>query len=167
MSKGNPGNVRESLARVQSILDEGRPDRAAEYLLRIGMESAELRNAYGVCLMRAGKLEKAVEAYQTLCLNGSVCLKANVPTVHIANYATALLLTGNLAGCRAALRQVREPAHPAGVRLDKAIERWQQSLTWVQRMRLYLGGAVPEKPIDLGGAPGVGVIDDRVNGDAA
>jgi Flp pilus assembly protein TadD len=150
MSKANPGSTRESLAQVQSFLNEGQPERGIEYLLRIGTHNAELRNAYGVCLLRAGQIDKALELYQTLCLNGSICLKRDVPTLHMANYATALLCAGNLAGCQAALRQVRDPAHPAVTRIRDAIQRWRQSLTWLQRMRSCFGDRLAERPVELG-----------------
>ena len=110
MSKANPGSVSAALARVQSFLNERQPQKAIEFLMRTGMGNADLRNAYGVCLMRAGELDKALDVYQALCLSGTVCLKPNVPTLHRANYAAVLLRKGNLSGCRTAC--IRPPTSP-------------------------------------------------------
>jgi hypothetical protein len=154
MSKDNPGSVCEALARVQSFLSEGRSDKAIEFLSRLGMGNPDLSNAYGVCLMRAGALDKAVEVYQNLCLNGSVCVKLNASTLHLANYATALLLKGNLSGCWAVLRQARDPSHPAVRRVQDAIQHWRRSLSWIQRLRMTLTDHPPGKPVDLGFEPG-------------
>jgi Flp pilus assembly protein TadD len=154
MSKTNPASVDEAISRVQSLLSEGQVRKAIELLLRADMGNSELRNAYGVCLMRAGELDKAVDVYQSLCLNGTICLKPNVSTLHMANYAAALLLKGNLSGCLAALHQAPDQSHPAAHRVKDAIQRWRRSLTWMQRLRLVVFGHLPEKPVDLGTEPG-------------
>ncbi len=154
MSKTNPASVDEAISRVQSLLSEGEPRKAIEFLVRTGMGNSDLRNAYGVCLLRAGELDKAVDVYQSLCLNGTICFKPNVSTLHLANYATALLLKGNRSGCLAALHQARDESHPAVRRVKDAIQRWRRSLTWMQRLRLVMSEHLPEKPVDLGTEPG-------------
>jgi hypothetical protein len=123
------------------------------------MGNAELSNAYGVCLMRAGELDKAVDVFQGLCLSSSVCFKLDASALCLANYATALLLKGNVSGCVGVLRQARNQAHPAVRRLLDAIARWRSSLSWVERLRMVTSGRLLEKPVDLGREPG-DVTDD-------
>ena len=154
MSKSNLGSTHEVLARVQSLLHEGQPNKAIELLSRCRMGNPELSNAYEFCLLRAGELDKAVDVYQGLCLNGSVCFKPGSSTLHLVNYATALLLKGNVSGCLAALHRAPDPSHPAAQRLLDAIQRWQRSLGWVQRLRMALASYRPAKPVELGFEPG-------------
>ena len=154
MSKHNFKSLAEALARVQALLDENRPQDAAELLRRSGISNSTLSNAYGVCLMRCGELDKALDVYHNLCLSTSVCVKRDVPAEHMANYATALLLKRNVSGCRAVLQQIRESSNPAVVRLRSAIYQWEQSLSWAQRIRLKLLGRMPSRPIELPFPPG-------------
>jgi hypothetical protein len=159
MSNANPGSVREALLRVEAFLHAGQPGKAIEFIVRCRVGSAELTNAYGVCLMRAGELDKAIDVFQGLCLSGSVCFKTNVSALHMANYATALLLKGNVSGGVGVLRQTRDQSHPAVRRLLSAVARWRGSLSWIERLRMVMSGRLQDKPVELGGEPGE-VMDD-------
>ena len=67
----NPETVSDVLALVQKLLDAAKPKNAIELIQRQGTRSAELTNAYGVALMRAGETAKALEVYRNLCINES------------------------------------------------------------------------------------------------
>lgn len=154
MSKSNPASLQEALARIRALLDENRPKDAIELILRFGMSNAELRNAYGVCLMRAGELDKALEVYRGLCISDGVSLRMEAPTVQMVNYATVLLLKRNLSGCLSVLRHIQASSHPAAARLQTAIDRWKRSHTWFQRLRITLSDYAPATPIELDFPPG-------------
>jgi hypothetical protein len=154
MSKQNFKSNTEALARARELLDENRPKDAAELLQKGGLSNSTLANAYGVCLMRCGELDKALEVYRNLCMSTSVCVKRDARAEQLANYATALLLKRNLSGCVRALREIRDPSHVAAVRLQDAIHQWKRSLSWTQRVRLRLWDHVPSQPIELGFPPG-------------
>ena len=150
----NPERSSDVLELVRARLNEGKPREALDLLRRYGISSEELRNAYGVCLMRTGELAKAVEAYRDLVIDRSgVCLKPEAPAVFKTNFATALLLTNNVSGCLSVLKEVGPAQHPAVIRLRAAIARWRCSLGWRQRIAFALYGKEPGKPVLLDGPP--------------
>src|SRR5262249_577514 len=69
------------------------------------------------------------------------------------NYATALLLSGNIAGGLRALDEVRDEQCPAVGRLREAVRRWERNLTFWQRVNWWLGGE-PDRPLTLDFPPG-------------
>jgi hypothetical protein len=155
----NPEKVSDVLALVQTLLDVGKPKEAVELLRKYGMGSSELSNAYGVALMRAGEAVKAVEVYRRVCLDVSgVCLKAKLPTVLKANYATALLLAKNVSGCLVLLREIAQEQDPYMQKLRAAIDRWRRSLSWWERLAFDWYGADPDKPVPLDFQPGELVV---------
>lgn len=154
MSKSNPASLQEALARIRALLEQNRPMDAIELIRKTGMSNAELRNAYGVCLMRAGELDKALEVYRGLCISDGVSLKSKAPVVHLVNYATALLLKRNVPGCLSVLRHIPNSSRPAAARLLSAIDRWRRSHTWFQRLKSALSDRVPATSIELDFPPG-------------
>lgn len=154
MSKSNFASLEQALAQVRKLVDEDNAREALDVIAKFGANSAEMRNAYGVCLMRAGDLDKAIETYRGLCVGEGVNLRSDAPPVHLTNFATALLLKGNLTGCLDILHHLQGSPHPAAARLQAAIDRWRQSLTWWQRLGLSTGAYEPRKPVDLGFPPG-------------
>lgn len=150
-----PATASEALAQMESLLDQGKPQDAARHFKNCGLVSPELRDAYGVALMRSGETARALEHYISLCVGESgYCLKPNLPATFKANYATALLLARNVAGCRALLREMGAPCSPYVQKLQRAIERWRRSLHWWHRLSLDWYGAHPDAPIPLDFEPG-------------
>ncbi|HUU82801.1 MAG TPA: hypothetical protein VM243_04775 [Phycisphaerae bacterium] len=151
----NPDKVSDALALVQTLLDAGKPKEAIELVRRFGTSSPEMSNVYGVALLRAGEAAKAVEFYRGICLSTcSACLKADLPTVFKTNYATALLLVKNVAGCLAILQELAQEQNPYVQKLRAAIDRWRRSLGWWKRLAFDLYGAEPDKPVSLDFPPG-------------
>lgn len=148
-----PGDQEQLLEQVRTLLNDQRPREALVLIAKFGSSNDLVRNAYGVCLMRTGEVDRAVEVYRDLCIERGVSLKRGTLPVQLANYATALLLQGNLSGCLSVLRQLRTP-HPAAERLRGAIARWGQSLPWLRRLGVKLGAYEPRIPVDLGFPPG-------------
>ncbi|MBE7508518.1 MAG: hypothetical protein HS101_19860 [Planctomycetia bacterium] len=154
MSKSNPPTLERALAQVRDLLDQNKPSEAIELITRFGAKNEEIRNAYGVCLMRIGEYDKALEVYRGLCISQGVCLKPDAPIMHLINYATVLLLLQNVAGCIDILRQIPASSHPGAMRVQSAVDQWRKSLHWWQRLG-WLGGIEPNVAIDLDYPPGV------------
>lgn len=154
MNKSNPSTLERALAQVRDLLEQNKPGEAIELIKQYGSKNEAIRNAYGVCLMRIGEHGKALEVYRGLCISQGVCLRPDAPVVHLVNYATALLLLQNVAGCIDILRQIPASSHPGATRVQSAIDRWRKSLSFWQRLGL-LCGVEPGTAIQLNYPPGV------------
>jgi hypothetical protein len=151
----NAEKVSDLLAQVERLLGAGTPAEAAELIRHFGTGSPEVSNAYGVALLRAGDSTKAVEVYRNLCVNQSgFCLKSNLPTVFKANYATALLLAGNVSGCLSILQETNDDQNASVQRVRAVIRRWRKSLTWWERLWFTISGEPPAKPVPADFQPG-------------
>ena len=143
-----------TLRRAKDCLENAREKEALELLGAAPTGDALLDDARGVCLMRLGRARAALDLYRGLALeNGSLNLKADLPTVLLANYATALLLEQNVEGCLTLLREVGDPGHPSVVRLRDAIARWRGGLGLWARIQFSVYG-VAARPVVLDFAPG-------------
>ncbi len=150
----NPETNDELLVRIDALLRAGQVDEAARMLRSRGLDAPALRNAMGVCMMRAGKPTAAVEIYRDLLvIPGGVSLKLNAPVHHKVNYATALLLAGNISGCRTILDDLRYEQHPSVARLRGAIAAWKRTLGLLERVRCALLGEAT-RPVKLDFPPG-------------
>lgn len=151
----NSGKASDLLDLAVDLLAAGRPQDAVELIRKHGAPSAELYNLQGVALMRTGDAVRALQVFRNICINESgFCLKRDLPTAVKANYATALLLSGNATGCRAILRETDETA-PYVLRLQAAIDRWRRSVGWWERFAFDWYGVEPEQPIPLDFEPGI------------
>jgi hypothetical protein len=151
----NPERVSDLLAQVRRLLDAGDVHAALAALRQFGLATVELRNAYGVCLLRTGAIAKAIDVYRDLVIGaGGVCLRPNCHPTFVANYATALLLSGNINGCIAALNEVRSRETPLALRLQTAIAQWKRSLSWTQRLLFAIYNVEPKRPLALDFPPG-------------
>ena len=151
----NPQTPAVVLNRVRQLLDEGDPKKAIETLRRIGSDSPTMRNAYAVCLMRAGETEKAVAVYRRLLLpDGGVVLHDDAPALHKTNFATALLLANNLTGCIEILNDMRAEENPSVRRLRNAIAQWARSVGWWRRLLVMRCDMRAKRPVVLDFAPG-------------
>lgn len=143
------------LTTVQQLLDAGKAQEAVAYLRKAGAGTLELTNALGVALMRAGDVARAVEIYRRLCIDSSgFVLKPNLSPLLKANYATALLLAHNAAGCRTLLKDIARTPEPYARQLAEAVERWRRAMSWWQRAMFYLYGSEPPHTITLDFPPG-------------
>ena len=108
-----------------------------------GNPSRQIRNAAA-----------AVDMFRGLVLAaGGLSLRDDVPVVFKANYAAALFASGNVAGGRGVLAEMRGEEHPAVEKLRAAARRWAAGLTLWQKVSWFLGGQ-PDRPFVLDGPPG-------------
>lgn len=141
------------MVQVRGLLDCGQPKEAASLLLRAPSRSPELQNALGVCWMRSGDVERALDLYRRTVLHNGVCFRSDATPKSLVNYATALLRAGNVAGCLAVLDETPRDA-PGAARLREAIARWRRSLGLIRRISVALNGAHSGAHVPLGFPPG-------------
>ena len=142
-----------TLERIRNLLDTGRVEKAMHLASRLESDLDRL-NTIGVCQMRLRNTEKAVSLYRSLVLaSGGVSLRSDVPDRIKVNYATALLLSGNVTGCLSILDELHERETPAAQRLRTAIQRWKRTLPFWHRLKLALGANISH-PVELDFEPG-------------
>ncbi len=149
--KQRPSEWATRLQRAEALLRAGRPQEALDLLARAGPPTPRLTNAVGVCLLRLGEAERAVDVFRGLVLiPGTVCLRPDAAPEHKSNFAAALLAAGNVAGGLRALDEAGDEGRPAVRQLRAAVRRWREGLSFWQRLRWRLGGS-PPRPVALGG----------------
>jgi hypothetical protein len=145
----------ELLDAVQHNIEAGKSEEAMHLFRRFRAESLEMKNAYGVCLMRLGDIDPAIDVFRSLCLDkGGVNIRPDVPEIALINYATALLMANNVGGCLEALKDVHDPKHPSVKRLMTCISNWRHTLPWWRRAWLSLSGESPQGEVSIDFAPG-------------
>jgi len=154
MNRSDTATREHVLGEVRALVNEGKLSDALQLIAASGIKDAELANAAGVCHLRAGRPERAVDVFRELCVGEGVGVKPDASPLHVVNFATALLLTRNLSGCRHMLRHLGASPHPAAIRLRTALTTWEHSLGRWRRLGLKLGLWEPRTPIDLGFPPG-------------
>lgn len=147
-----PPEVAGLLGRVEALLQQQEVVQALDLLDRARSSSPWAVNARGVCLLRLGQAQRALELFRGLALGG-FGLRPDAPLPFKTNYATAQLLSGDLTGCIVTLGQVRNEAHPAVQRLRAALRQWRQGLPFWSKVRWALGGEV-DRPVTLGFSAG-------------
>lgn len=148
-----PPEVSELLTKVAAALDAGHPRKALELLQRWKVKSPWVTNAMAVCMMRLEDAPRAVQLLKGLVITSGVCFRSDVPAVFLTNFATALLLTNNVSGCKDALGAVPDPRDPGVQRLRSAIRRWWSELSFWQKLRWYWGDTL-DRPVPLDFPPG-------------
>jgi hypothetical protein len=153
-ANARPPETAALLQKVERVLQAEGPEEALELLARSRDNSPWVTNARGVCLLRLGEAARAVDLFRGLVLGaGGLCLRQDVPTVFQTNFATALLLAGNLSGFLSALADTHDKGHPAVQRLAAAVGKWRAGLSFWEKVRWYLGGEVG-RPVTLDCPPG-------------
>lgn len=143
-----PSEEADVLREVEKLLEEGRPDAALERIRRSRDASPWLANATAVCQLRLGDARSAVDTYRGLVLTGGLFLREDAPTVFKVNFAIALIADGNLTGGLRVLDELRQEEHPAVREIRDAVRRWEEGMTFWQKLRWYAGGG-PPRPLVL------------------
>ena len=140
--------------RAIQFAEAGQSEKALQVLSNSHSASQEVLNARGVCLLRLARAEDALRVFRSLVLSaGGIWMKPELPVIYRSNFATSLLLRGNYLGVRQTLSEIPERTHPSVVRLLNSVSRWENSLTWWQRLGWRVGLA-PDVPIKLDFSPG-------------
>ncbi len=149
----NPATpLNPAIQRAWNLIKKGDYVGAAD-LLAAADRDPQVRNAMGVCLMRAGRVENAVDVYRAFVLTpGTLLERPDVNNAYKRNFATALLIRGLPSGALTVLKDTREPDHPMAVRLYAAIKQWEKSLSWLRRLDWKINSIEPANcriPLDF------------------
>lgn len=138
---------------------------AALQLLGAGGHDWELKNARGVCLLRMGRHVEALQFFRGMLLRaGCVIIRPDLPTYLKGNYATALLMAGQVEGCLQTLTAADDERSPIVIRLRQCLRAWEKRLTLGQWFGWKFGTFSPGPgavPLDF--LPGVfadGLVED-------
>lgn len=131
--------VERLLTEVKKLLAKDDPKAALALITRARLSSAWLTNAAGVCQLRLNNVPSAIALFRDIVLSRiGITLRDDIPIVFKSNFATALLLSNNVSGCRDVLAEIRDQ-HPAASRLSEAIHQSTLNLTRWQMVGWYLG----------------------------
>jgi hypothetical protein len=123
--------------------------REIEKLSKLREDQAALENARGVCLLRAGDTEGALQVFGDLVLlSGSGRLSSRVPIAYRINYAAALLRANRVAECLDRLEEIDANQDAAVQRLRSVIANWEAGLTWWEKMKWSFGTS-PSRPVSF------------------
>ena len=143
-----PVKTIRTLDEARQLIKEGKPQDALDLLSRHPEGGPEIMNMRGVCLLRTGKAAQALDLFRPLVFPGGFCLDTSVPLIYLTNYATALLLVGNVMIARETIGQVPDQRHEAVLRLRGAMARWKSRLGFFRCILLPLG-IYPATPVEL------------------
>jgi hypothetical protein len=148
-----PEAIAVLLGKVGELLQEGKAKPALDLIRRSRLNSPWIQNAVGVCQLRLHETDAATSLFRGMVVTATLLLRDDVPTVFKANYATALLLGGNIAGGMNVLSELKDSEHPAVGRLKEAVRQWRATLTFWQKVQWYTGGEII-CPVSLSFPPG-------------
>ncbi len=148
-----PQDIASVLKNVARLLDEGSNDAALDLVHRTKSKSPWLSNAAGVCHMRLGNYQLAVDTFRRMLLSGGVVLKQDTPDIFKVNFATALLLNKNYSGYSSVTCEIKNQALPELLELRRSFASWSASLPIWQRF-IWSLGIDPKKPFVLDYLPG-------------
>ena len=132
----------DRLSAVKQLLDQNKPDQAGKLLA--GSRSPAETNALGVCLLRLGKHQEAIQLFRGLVLpGGGVVTSRDVPVAYRLNFASALLADGNYDGFISFLNDVPPADHSEAKRLHEIHDRWLQSISMGRKLLWRLGVSQP------------------------
>ncbi|TWU46969.1 tetratricopeptide repeat protein [Rubripirellula reticaptiva] len=132
-----------TLQKACGLIQKGNFAAAADFLAAAGRDP-NVRNALGVCLMRIGHVDQAVDVFRSFVLvPGTVLERPEVSFASKRNFATALLLKGLPSGAITVLADIRDPDSTRSAQLYAAIRRWEKTLSWFRWLDWKLNSIEP------------------------
>lgn len=160
-SPSKPPKTTSLLLLVAECLTAGDPAAALALIGQRPTGERYVENARGVCLLRLGRASEAVDLYRELLVDrDSLILDLEAPPAFLVNFATALLLSGNIDGCRSTLEELKRDADPDVIALRAAMAKWRSDQGWWAKMKFALSGTVA-KPVVLDFPPGALAYPDQ------
>lgn len=110
---------------------------------------AKLINARGVCLLRSSRSKEAVSLYRSLVVAPGISqLRPDLPVIYYTNFCLALIMEGQIRGCRETMFEIEDQLHPSVFKLRDVFNTWHRSLTFLEKLNWALGGE-PTRPFAL------------------
>ncbi len=139
--------------RVRMLLEQGRPSEALKLIDHPGQDSASMKNAQAVCLLRLGKVQEAISLLRDITFQGFVCIPSDTPVVYQANFITAMLMANHKDSVFDTIDRLDDKQHPGIAKIKAAVEKWEKGLNIFQKL-LYKMDIYPKKAIDIDFPPG-------------
>lgn len=145
--------TQDTIAYIRTLIDSNQLQEAIQLITRTKSQTDQMLNAHGVCLMRLGQVEDALKVLRTLAYQDQPAIAAERPVIIQANYATALLLSGDNLQAIDIIRGLDATQHPYVAKLKHTIRDVKKGLglwgRFLWAMTLY-----PKTRIALDYAPG-------------
>lgn len=149
----NDNTTQNTITYIQKLLASNEIEKALHYIDRKGDRTPEWRNALGVCLMRLGETEKAVNILRELVFQHYLSIPRGTPPLYQANYATALLMKRYNQMAIEIIKTLPPSDHPYIAQLHDAVAQWKKNLPLLRRFLSKLG-LYPNTRIVLNFPPG-------------
>ncbi len=138
-----------ALEHIRELLDHDRPGEALNFITHLGNRSPEMQNARGVCLLRLGRFDEAIEVFQDLTFEGLPVMPDHTPALFQVNFALAMLRANrNKNSALMISDRLNGNEHPEAARLKAAVRQWKKSLGPLGRFRCRMG-VCPAQPVPL------------------
>jgi hypothetical protein len=147
-------NMSGALQHVRELLEHDRPDEALSFIAHSDNDAPEMENARGVCLLRLGRLDEALEVLRNLIYQGLLDMPEDAPALFQVNLAVAMLRANRIkSGALMIADRLNGDEHPEAARLKAAVRQWKAGLGPLGRLCCRLG-LYPAKPVPLDGHAG-------------
>jgi hypothetical protein len=145
--------IEDKITHVRQLLGSGQTEIAMQFIEKSSLQSSDMRNALGVCLMRLGKVEKALNILQELVFQKYLSIPKGTPAIYQANYATVLLLKNYNQMAIEIINGLPATEHPYIAQLHASVAQWKKQLPVFDKFRCMLK-LYPETPVTLSMQPG-------------
>jgi len=142
-----------AIEHIRELLNQDRPHDALKFIEHLGQKTPVMENTRGVCLMRLGKIEKAISVLRDVAFQGYICMPSDTPVLYQINFATAMLLYNRKEGAFPILNKLNEKEHPQIAKLKDVIRQWVKSLNFIEKCCYHIG-LYPNKPVTIDFPPG-------------
>jgi hypothetical protein len=142
-------NMTAALQHIRELLEHNRPDEALNFITHSDNGAPEMENARGVCLLRVGRLDEAIEVLRDVTYQGLLDIPDDAPALFQVNLAVAMLRANRVKGGALMIAdRLNGNEHPEAARLKAAVRQWKESLGPLGRLCCRLG-LYPAKPVPL------------------
>ncbi|OHB49830.1 MAG: hypothetical protein A2Y10_09395 [Planctomycetes bacterium GWF2_41_51] len=138
-----------SLEYIHKLMNENKIEKAMEILNRDSDKSIWAQNTRAVCLMRMNSPQSAVKTLTPIVFPGSsVAVNSEVPDKIKLNLATAMLLSGNIAGALDIIQYCKDNSQYCN-KLSASIKKWKKTLPLWSRFMIMLSILPYDKPVAI------------------
>ena len=150
----DPSSATQTVLQRSGEFIQQRDYVSAAELLRSAGHDLQVRNLLGICLMRIGEYEQAVQVFRQVVLApGGIQLRTDIDNCWKRNFATALLLKGLPSGALEVLAEIPDDVDSLRTaQIRSAIVKWEKTLSLFRWLDWKLNKIEPRNcrvPIDF------------------